>query len=249
MTPGLSVAQEMPSENSIEIDLGQTSGLLDEEITITKDTMADENEERHIDENIPATQNDVEISLKRHYCQTCWLFADRSNARLQWSRINGITGSSRHLCEKIRIHETCDIHISATAVLHRWKGGERLDQSLEIGFRNEVNYWRKILHRIVNIIHTLASLSLPFRAHNTTSDITKTDQVTIIIMLLDISNEFPIVKETFIGFIFITDASTSGLLKVVLNSISEFGLDIKKIRGQGYDGASVMSGPKGGVQN
>ncbi|KAI6658334.1 hypothetical protein LOD99_11094 [Oopsacas minuta] len=39
--------------------MNQTSGLLDEEITITKDTMADEIEEQDIDENIPATQNDV----------------------------------------------------------------------------------------------------------------------------------------------------------------------------------------------
>ena len=66
---------------------------------------------------------------------------------------------------------------------------------------------------------------------DTTSDIAKIDQVSIIIKWLDISNEFPIVKETFIGFISITDASASGQLKVVLNSISEFGLDIKKIRG------------------
>ena len=177
MTPSPSVAQEMPSENSIEIDLNQTFGLLDEEITNAKDTMAKENEEQHIDENIPATQNDVEISvtldrdyssdcayfpstiasivlkgailaygscrptgpfpesekdgrpvfsakhytiiskgvmiiirdwlcyspkLKAPYCQRCWLFADRSNARLQWSWINGNTGSSRHLCEKYR---------------------------------------------------------------------------------------------------------------------------------------------------
>ena len=56
MTPSPSVAQEMPSENSIEIDLNQTSGLLDEEITNAKDTMADENEEQHIDENIPYTK-------------------------------------------------------------------------------------------------------------------------------------------------------------------------------------------------
>lgn len=68
--------------------------------------------------------------LKAPYCQTCWLFADRSNARLQWSWINGITGSSGIYVKKIRIHETSDIHISATAVFHRWKCGERLDHSL-----------------------------------------------------------------------------------------------------------------------
>ena len=51
-------------------------------------------------------------------------------------------------------------------------------------------------------------------------------------------------KETFIRFISITDASANGLLKVIQDSVYEYGLDIKKIRGQGYDGASVLSDPR-----
>jgi hypothetical protein len=33
-------------------------------------------------------------SLKKPYCHTCWLFADRCNPNLQWQWIDGVPGSS-----------------------------------------------------------------------------------------------------------------------------------------------------------
>ena len=83
---------------------------------------------------------------------------------------------------------------------------------------------------------------------DTTSDISRTDQVSVIIRWIDISDESASVKETFLGFVTITDASAVELTKIVSESLSALGLELKKIRGQGFDSASVMSGTRGGMQ-
>ena len=57
-----------------------------------------------------------------------------------------------------------------------------------------------------------------------------------------------VVKKTFMRFISITDATAEGLTRTILKQLELLGLDVNKIRGLGYDGASVMSGARGGVQ-
>nr|CAI5832391.1 unnamed protein product [Callosobruchus analis] len=54
--------------------------------------------------------------------------------------------------------------------------------------------------------------------------------------------------ESFLGFIGATDCSAAGLKTVILNLTREYGIDLTKCRGQGYDGANVMSGVYGGLQ-
>nr|CAI5824148.1 unnamed protein product [Callosobruchus analis] len=54
--------------------------------------------------------------------------------------------------------------------------------------------------------------------------------------------------ESFLGFIAVTDWSAAGLKTVILNLTKEYGIDLTKCRGQGYDGANVMSGGYGGLQ-
>ena len=55
------------------------------------------------------------------------------------------------------------------------------------------------------------------------------------------------IKETFLGFFEAKDGGTAeALSKTVIAYLVELGMDPLKIRGQGYDGASVMSGDKGG---
>jgi hypothetical protein len=51
-----------------------------------------------------------------------------------------------------------------------------------------------------------------------------------------------------LGFREIFDQSSEGLEKDILQSLNEKGLSLKKCRGQGYDGAAVMSGVYSGVQ-
>ena len=77
-------------------------------------------------------------------------------------------------------------------------------------------------------------------------DITRTDQLPVIIRWVDISNMD--VKESFMNVLIVKDGTALGLTNLVTKYFEESGLDIKKVRGQGYDRASVMSGHKGGVQ-
>ena len=81
---------------------------------------------------------------------------------------------------------------------------------------------------------------------DSTSDITQMDQLSVIIRWVDISNMD--VKESFMVFLIVKDGTALGLTNLVTKYFEELGLDIKKVRGQGYDEASVMSGYKGGVQ-
>jgi len=52
----------------------------------------------------------------------------------------------------------------------------------------------------------------------------------------------------FLQFVPVTDVSGEGLASVIVNSLTEFGLNLAYLRGQGYDGAGAMSGKLNGVQ-
>ena len=50
------------------------------------------------------------------------------------------------------------------------------------------------------------------------------------------------------GFVKITNPDTNGIASTARTFIESLGIDFHRIRGQGYDGASVMSGVHSGVQ-
>ena len=56
------------------------------------------------------------------------------------------------------------------------------------------------------------------------------------------------IREEFLGFVSVTSTTGENLARVILSNLSEWGLDIALLRGQGYDGASNMSGKFAGVQ-
>ena len=96
---------------------------------------------------------------------------------------------------------------------------------------------------LVNKIKEAACFSLIV---DSTSDICRVDQISIVVRWVEIST--CTIQETFLGFIEAKDGRTAeALSKTVLAYIVSIGLDPRKIRSQGYDGASVMSGSKGGV--
>ena len=64
--------------------------------------------------------------MQKPYCKVCWLFADRSSPNYGNHRgwINGVSGSLHNMLDKIKRHETSNMHIQATAVYMRWKSGK-----------------------------------------------------------------------------------------------------------------------------
>lgn len=56
------------------------------------------------------------------------------------------------------------------------------------------------------------------------------------------------IKEDFLAFVPVSDLSGSGLAEKLKTELVRLGLDLHSMRGQGYDGAAVMSGSFRGVQ-
>ena len=78
-------------------------------------------------------------------------------------------------------------------------------------------------------------------------DCSNTEQLSLILRYVDSNCQ---VKEEFVKFIE-CDAGTSGaeLSDKIIKAITDLGLDISNIRGQGYDGAGNMSGSVSGVSS
>ncbi len=56
------------------------------------------------------------------------------------------------------------------------------------------------------------------------------------------------IREEFIGFVKLKRVRAIDITEAIINSIENLGLSLCNLRGQGYDGASTMSGERGGVQ-
>lgn len=85
---------------------------------------------------------------------------------------------------------------------------------------------------------------------DSTQDITKLDQVSFIFRYVVVNyNEHTLdVKESFLGFYKFTKHGAENHVNLIYDVLNKCNLDIKKCRGQGYDGAAVMSGVFSGVQ-
>jgi len=57
-----------------------------------------------------------------------------------------------------------------------------------------------------------------------------------------------VTKEVFIGVVCVPNTKAKTLLEKLVGFCEKFGLDMRNLRGQGYDGASNMSGHMGGLQ-
>nr|CAI5844793.1 unnamed protein product [Callosobruchus analis] len=80
---------------------------------------------------------------------------------------------------------------------------------------------------------------------DTTQDLSKIDQLSVVFRYISVTEND---DNSFLGFIAVTDCSDAGLKTVILNLTKEYEIDLTKCRGQGYDGANVMSGVYGGLQ-
>ena len=67
---------------------------------------------------------------------------------------------------------------------------------------------------------------------------------------MDDSPEIPVtVQEHFITFLPVEETTGKELTAVVLKELDNLGLQIKNIRGQGYDNGANMKGHKSGLQS
>lgn len=79
---------------------------------------------------------------------------------------------------------------------------------------------------------------------DSTQDITKVDQVSLIIryVVVDYEEKSFKIMESFLGFYPLIKNSAKDHVNLIYEILNNNNLDIKRCRGQGYDGASVMSG-------
>ena len=61
-------------------------------------------------------------------------------------------------------------------------------------------------------------------------------------------SEICYIREEFVAFIKLSKVRASDLADSILTTLVNLGLSMSDLRGQGYDGASTMSGAKAGVQ-
>ncbi|KAF0709878.1 zinc finger MYM-type protein 1-like, partial [Aphis craccivora] len=85
---------------------------------------------------------------------------------------------------------------------------------------------------------------------DSTQDIKKVDQVSIIIRYVLVNYEIKKIeiKESFLGFFVLDKHHAVDYANLLRQTLLTFGLSINKCFGQGYDGAAVMSGQHSGVQ-
>ena len=83
---------------------------------------------------------------------------------------------------------------------------------------------------------------------DSTPDISHNDQMTQIIRYVVIKDDTVQILESFIDFIQFKGKTAEEITKVILQKLSEDGLNIEDCRGQGYDNAATMAGIHNGVQ-
>lgn len=99
-----------------------------------------------------------------------------------------------------------------------------------------------MLHKIVTKINQAKCFSV---LADETADIAGIEQVSICAKYVDV-DDFT-VREDFLQFVSTNDMTGKGSATLILDSLKSFGIEIKYLRGQGYDGAAAMSGKLNGV--
>ena len=61
-------------------------------------------------------------------------------------------------------------------------------------------------------------------------------------------NDVCYVTEDFCGFVELVKTNAETISTYILNKLREWGFDLTRLRGQGYDGCSTMSGEMSGVK-
>ena len=87
--------------------------------------------------------------MKKPNCQSCCLFGDPSAMQKEWA--NGASGNLNNFEVKIKSHEKTQAHLD----------GRRVNALIA----TDATFWRKYLLWTINIVLTLAMMSLALRGH------------------------------------------------------------------------------------
>lgn len=75
-----------------------------------------------------------------------------------------------------------------------------------------------------------------------TMDICGTEQLSLWVIYTFIENRLPTMRENYLGFIALNKLDAESISNVIISSLINWALDLNKLIGQGYDGASTKAG-------
>ncbi|EOA37400.1 hypothetical protein CARUB_v10011287mg [Capsella rubella] len=105
-----------------------------------------------------------------------------------------------------------------------------------------VHYFREeVIESVIQEVHHDVFCSLV----DESADVSTKEQVTVVFLFVDKDG---IVKEIFISVIYVPETSSATLKCAIDSLFAKRGLRMKKLRGQGYDGASNMKGEFNGLR-
>lgn len=132
-----------------------------------------------------------------------------------------------------------------------------LRDHLDNGKRNARCTSKTIQNELIDIIGGLIRerLTLPLKEKDSFftiigDEVTHTNQeiLSICLRFLDTLSTNPEVKEVFFDFVNLKRTTGEAIGNAIINCLAKHGIDIRKARGQSYDGASCMSSARVGTQ-
>jgi hypothetical protein len=99
--------------------------------------------------------------------------------------------------------------------------------------------------KIISLVHAAKYYSIIL---DCTPDVSHTEQMTVIVRFVAITETTSEIREHFLGFIPLTETTGASLTEAIVEKLKELELCIDDLRGQGYDNGSNMKGKHSGVQ-